>query len=170
MSVPTHNPTAKLIGKVLWTCQRAAEMATFQFGQRTKRLGLNGKEKEVGELALHIQCPWRITSGNEIFVGSRDVYYPVDSDGRQASDDFDWDRSPNRRGELLNRLFNGNRLFIVHSTELGPGGSLRIEFENGFLLEAFPDNSLSLEHWRFFSPGDDRSHFIVAGPHPTNAR
>jgi hypothetical protein len=66
----------RLIGKRLWAANRAGEMATFQIGDRQTVRKFRGDMVEVGEYALHVQCPWRITRGLDIVVGSSDLYYP----------------------------------------------------------------------------------------------
>ena len=33
------------------------------------RTDKDGKQNNVGEFALHLQCPWRLTNENEIIVG-----------------------------------------------------------------------------------------------------
>ena len=128
-----------LIGKAMWTCRRAADMATFQFGRRIQVRTLKGEAAEVGEYSLHVQCPWRIIRNETILVGSGD------------------DR-------LLVALFEGGREFMVEAVDLGKAGTLRIDFEKGFRLELFPNDSSDDEHWRLFGTADDSQGLIVAGP------
>ncbi|MBZ5671658.1 MAG: hypothetical protein LAO04_18265 [Acidobacteriia bacterium] len=158
--------TAVLLGKPLWTCRRAGDMATFQFGERKKALDFYARPSEVGEYALHVQCAWRITCGDELVVGSRDLYYPADyHDTREdLPPEFDWDRDPNRRDKLLDSLFgNGTREFVVQRIEAGAAGSLHIALSDGYSLDVFPYDSLGGEHWRLFIPGKDEPHFVVTG-------
>src|SRR5712691_8128852 len=106
MKTEIESATAALNGKTLWRCLRASAMATFDFGQRRKVLGFRGNEKEVGELALHVQCAWRITRTDRVVVGSSDLNYPADyREDEAVPSDFDWDRDPNRRDKLLRLLF-----------------------------------------------------------------
>src|SRR2546425_8610409 len=67
-----ESATAALIGKPLWMCRRAADMATFQFGGRIKGVDYYGRPSQVGDYALHVQCAWRITRGDEIVVRSEE--------------------------------------------------------------------------------------------------
>jgi hypothetical protein len=154
-----------LIGMPLWQCTRAADMACFQFGQRRKVEGRNGREKEVGDWALHVQCVWRITQGGRVAVGRQDLYYPAKYvQDEPLPHDFDWDRGPNRHDKLLASLFrNGTREFAVREIEVGIAGSFRILLEEDFSLAVFPSDSLAGEHWRLFEPDRDGPHFVVTG-------
>jgi hypothetical protein len=50
-----------------------------------------GKEKPVGDYALHVQCAWRITQGDTIITGRGDIFCtPVESE-EPLPDDFDLD-------------------------------------------------------------------------------
>jgi hypothetical protein len=166
MMAQIEGSLAVLIGKALWGCHRAADMATFQFGARAPRQDFFKRPAEVGEYALHVQCAWRIRSSDRIVVGSRDLYYPVKlTAGRQEiSSDFDWDRDPNLREELLRLLFeDGRKDFKVQKVAAGIAGGLRIDCDHNLALEIFPDTSLPNEHWRLFSPGREGSHVVVTG-------
>jgi hypothetical protein len=165
MKTEIESATAALNGKALWRCLRAADMATFDFGQRRKVLGFRGNEKEFGELALHVQCAWRVTRADRIVVGSRDLYYPADyREDEAVPSEFDWDRDPNRRDKLLTLLFeNGAKEFVVERVAVGAAGSLHIELSENLALDIFPNDSLSDEHWRLFNPGTHGEHFVVTG-------
>jgi len=153
-----------LIGKPLWTCRRAADMATFQFGERKKVADFYGRPSEVGEYALHVQCAWRIVRAEEVVVGSRDLYYPAEyeNEGEKFPPDFDWGRDPNRRDRLVRSLFqDGRREFVVERVEASAAGGLRILLSDGLFLDVFPDDSLKHERWRLFRPEVDEPHFVV---------
>ena len=155
-----------LIGKALWACGRAADMATFAFGQRKKIPDRRGGLREVGEYALHVQCPWRITRDELFVVGSRDLYYPADYHDihEEVPSEFDWNRAPSRRDKLLTSLFeNGSREFVVQGIEVRAAGFLHIVLADGLYLDVLPDDSLDHEHWRLFRPGADEPHFVVTG-------
>jgi hypothetical protein len=156
--------TAVLVNTALWNCNRAADMATFDFGRRTELAGAKGRMKIVGDYALHVQCAWRIAQENQIIVGSRDLYYPADySENSTPPSDFDWDHSPNRRDKLMTALFANDRQFLVRSVNVGAAGRLDILLSDGFCLEILPDDSLLDEHWRLFEPGGHKPHFVLTG-------
>lgn len=158
---------AILVGKALWTCRRAADMATFQFGARVKKADFYGKTAEVGEYALHVQCAWRVARGGVIVVGSRDLYYPAgyEDDGDEIPSSFNWERDPNRRDTLIDELFDqGRKQFTVRRIDSGAAGRLTMELSDDVSLEVFPDYSLHAEYWRFLSPGTaNMKHFVVEG-------
>ena len=62
---------SELIGKAMWACGRAADMATFQFGGPRPVVDFYGRPREVGEYALHVQCPWRIVRDGLAADGER---------------------------------------------------------------------------------------------------
>lgn len=148
--------TAIVVGKRLWTCRRAADMATFHFGSGAKTTDYYGRPSEVGECALHVQCAWRIAHDDQIVVASCDLYYPAEyyDANEDVPSEFDWDRDPNRRDKLLTTLFqNETRQLIVQEIQVGEAGSLHIVMIDGYCLDVFPDVSLNCEYWRLFRPG-----------------
>ena len=93
MKPQIEKATAVLVGKALWGCTRAADLASFAFGERREAPSSGGGARPVGEFALHVQCAWRITRGDQVLVGSRDLYYPASygDENREIPPDFDWD-------------------------------------------------------------------------------
>jgi hypothetical protein len=160
-----ENATAVLVGKALWKCTRAADLASFQFGARAKVSGFRNATKEVGEYALHVQCAWRIARRDRVIVGSRDLYYPADfSDDEEIPEGFDWDRDPNLRDKQVQSLFANDTVeFTVLSVEAGAAGSLRIVLSDDVFLDILPYDSLLHEHWRLFDPRTDSPHFVMTG-------
>jgi len=157
--------TSVLVGKPLWQCHRAADMAMFQFGRQRKIQNDRGEWREVGDVALHVQCRWRVLRQGLIVIGSSDLYYPADFQvSGKVPEGFDWDKDNNLRDKLLDNLFSGNtREFLVRSISVGQAGSLQILLSGDLSLELFPDDSLTGEHWRLFTPGGEGSHFVVSG-------
>lgn len=95
-----------LIGKALWASGRAGNMQWFQFGERrTVRSSLpsrRGQEREVGELALHVQSPWRLRSGASVVVVSYDLNFPSGvHELSQVPAGFDWDKAYTRLDEIV---------------------------------------------------------------------
>jgi hypothetical protein len=161
-----ESATSVLIGKPLWICRRAADMATFQFGRRFETRDFFGRPSKVGEYALHVQCAWRIAEDDHVLVGNCDLYYPADYEHTRGDvlDDFDWDHSPNRRDKLLAALFEGGkREFVVQEVKAGTAGSLHFELSKGLSLDILPNTSLDGEYWRLFRPDKDEPHFVVTG-------
>ena len=158
--------TAVLVEQALWDCTRAADLASFQFGQRRSVKGYSADSREVGEYALHVQCPWRITRDDLTIVGSGDLYCPPDLWNKEPDLNFDWRPvGANRRDHLLKALFQGGaRVFVVQSVEVGNAGSVRIGLEDDHSLEVIPDLSTDDEQWRLFRPyREHEPHFVVTG-------
>jgi hypothetical protein len=166
------NPTSVLIGKPLWRCTRAADMACFQFGARHQCKSARGEDSEVGDYALHIQCSWRIIRGDEILVGREDLFQPGDPAAPNADSYFDWQKSNLQDARLKKLFINDTRQFTVVGTALRAAGELDILFDDELRLEVFPNSSIqtdNVEHWRLFSPSIDASqadkapHFVFSG-------
>ena len=152
-----------LIGKALWGWARATNMLMFQFGNRRTISGTRGKETQVGELALHVQCRWRIATNELVLVGSRDINYPAEySEGDEIPEGFDWDRAATRLDKLIASLFL-EHTFIVQDVKLARAGSLSATIGENLYLDLFPDDSLPSEQWRLFEPGRHQPHHVMAG-------
>jgi hypothetical protein len=151
-----------LVGLPLWALGRAVDLAWLEFGSR-RTVSRGGKEKQVGDYALHIQCAWRITRGDQIITGRGDIFCtPVESE-EPRPDDFDWQKG-NRFDRIAEALFeHESRQFIVQSVHVGEAGSLAIVLDDGYKLEVFPHDSESGEHWRFFRPFSDEPHLVFSG-------
>ena len=155
---------APLLGKALWACTRAADLASFQFGEKRQATTFHGDKVNVGEYALHVQCAWRIARADQVIVGNDDLYYPPDLTTEEIPPGFEWDNGPNRRDKLLSLLFeDGKRKFAVRRVDVGNAGSLFIAMEEGMSLEVLPNSSLTGEHWRVFKPRSDERHFVFSG-------
>jgi hypothetical protein len=156
-----------LIDKPLWSSGRAADLAWFQFGGRRTVKGFRGDAKVVGEYALHVQCAWRIRHGDQVVVGSRDLYIPPE-DSAEELEDFDWEvQGANRRDKRIADLFqNETRRFLVKLILVGEAGSFTIVLDSEYALDVFPDDSRSDEHWRIFEPSSEVPHFVVTGKGP----
>jgi len=84
-----------LIGLPLIGSDRVLDLNMFYFGKAHTTSTRAGREKEIGEYALHVQCAWRITGPHGIIVASQDRYYPGDG-SYDVPDNFDWTLPGNR--------------------------------------------------------------------------
>ena len=152
-----------LIGQPLISANRALDLEMFDFGQKHQILTRQGKEKEVGEFTIHIQCTWRITRQTRILVASKDRWYPGD-ESKDIPDDFDWSLPGNRLDKRISAFFQNIREpLLVKSVRADKVGGFTLRFVNSFMLEVFPDNSSNDEYWRFFQLSRNTKHFVVAG-------
>jgi hypothetical protein len=156
-----------LVSKPLWGRARAADMEMFAFGNRVR--ATLGGPREVGEYMLHVQCPWRVRTYDQLIVGSDDLFSPAD-DVDDA--DFDWDvEGKSRRDRELTELFtpwDADPPLVEGVTADELGGAV-IALDNGMTLELFPAESgdgEGEELWRLLPADDD--HFVVttAGVEP----
>jgi hypothetical protein len=140
-------------------------MEMFDFGDRRTRLNRKGQEVDVGEYALHIQCPWRIVSADEIIVASGDRDYPED----EASDWREFDSNSPSRCEARMAAWLGEHSLAplrVEQVKADNAGGFELLLRFGFMLEVLPAHSLRgeySEHWRLLRPSMDAGHFVVTG-------
>ena len=157
-----------LVGLPMWRATRALNMEMFTFGERRKRLNQQEEEIEVGEYALHVQCPWRIVGPHLIAIGSEDRNYPEDekSDWNDFDPDADRTLCEARMAAWLHE--HARAPLKVERVEADRTGGFRLFLERGFVLEAFPANTLrgeEFEHWRLFQ-SSQKDHFVVTGRRP----
>ena len=142
-------------------------MKNFQFGI----IGPHPFGKgTIGEFALHIECPWRIVSSEGIVTGSADYYEPVEARAEvDANDSHTGNLQQKRLGDLLGSYDASTRSWVnsraeltVQSVRVDDFGGFDLEFSGGLLLQVFPDGSRE-ENWRFFAPGSEEEHVVIAG-------
>jgi hypothetical protein len=155
---------SSLVGLRLSIARDAGNMKNFQFGQIRPHPSGKGT---VGDFALHVQCPWRFVANNRILTGSAD-YYESAVEGEEVN--LDDRQSGNLQRKRLQEIFgtydaethsliNETDSLTVISVHTDCLGGFDLELSGGFQLQVFPDGSRT-ENWRFFSPGDDDSHFV----------
>jgi len=151
-----------LMNLPLWAANRAADMEMFQFGERRVWKDTKAIDREVGEYALHIQCPWRIVNSHGIVVGSQDIHYPLDESA-------DWDQADGTRRDRRIAAWLGEHSSAqprVERIETDSVGGFKLFMEHNVVLEVFPAHSLRgeySEHWRLFRPSEEGRHFAVTG-------
>ncbi|MGW2255200.1 hypothetical protein ACWCXH_34200 [Kitasatospora sp. NPDC001660] len=122
---------------------RAADLGIVEFASTTG----------IGEVSLHLQCPFRILYEDDLLIASGDMDYGTTSAGPKPADPpggsvFD------ERSFLLNRGLAQLRPTVTRAT-VRAQGMLLVELSPPFLLQVFPDCSGQVEMWRLFSRGSD---------------
>jgi hypothetical protein len=152
----------KLVGLRLSGLGRAADLVWVQFGPLRRVPGVKQRWKFVGELALHLQCPWRLVRGSQIVAGWSDVFEPA----RRS-------RSPSAGTRSSRTLFDSrvrsvplrrHRLTVLRTRADGIGG-FSLLMSRGWALEVFPADSNSdpySEWWRLFAPSRNKHHLVVS--------
>ncbi|MDX8036214.1 hypothetical protein SK803_38970 [Lentzea sp. BCCO 10_0856] len=154
--------TAELIGERWLHIGRACDLVWLGFGPYREVTDHRGGTREIGEYALHLQCPWRVTCGDRLVTRSSHIYVP--GPDWTGDGDFDWDvRGANRfdvrAGELTAHLA-GERI-VVTSVEVTERGDLTVALSDGLRIEALRAGSVRDESWRFFRPHRDDDHVVV---------
>jgi hypothetical protein len=125
-----------LLGLPLWAVGRAGSLEWFQFGTRRIVPTTRNGSKEVGEYALHLDCPWRLVGPDGLVV---------------ATDDSE--------AELLAQVVSPPLVCAAVCGSEDGGAGLR--FAGGWLLEVAPGAPDHLEFWRLFRTGTGEPHFVV---------
>jgi hypothetical protein len=134
---------------------RAADMAWIVFGS------------EDLCYSLHLQCAFRIRSGERILTTNPEMYYPARHVVERPDydpDNFDWDvQGDNRYDEWVRSLdpefTDGVK---VVDAKVNSIGDLTVRCDQDFIIEVFM-NWVEEECWRFFRFGDDFGHLVVTG-------
>ncbi|MDX3071921.1 hypothetical protein ACIP98_26710 [Streptomyces sp. NPDC088354] len=103
---------------------------------------------------LQAHCPFRMTHGGDLVLGSEDMRWPKarGADPVVALADSTTRYDAQAR-ELCGRL-GDHPLDVVRST-LGDGGRVTVEMEDAWVLEVLPVTSEPAESWRVFFRGGD---------------
>lgn len=153
-----------LVGLQLAIARDAADTKNFQFGRI--RPHPTGKGT-VGQYALHISCPWRITGPLGIVTGSADRHEaPVPDEAVSEENWCGGDLQSKKLSELLGgsdpetrSILNVGTLLLVQAVDADKDGEIELALSGGYSLQIFPDGSRH-EAWRLFVPGDKASHFV----------
>ena len=141
---------------------KAADMLWMHFGHYRAITDHRGESREVGEWALHLQCPWRFVRSGAVILASTDFYYYPDSD-----ESYDSDREGeslfDRRANQFNRVLETGE-FKVSAISHGECAAFQLDFGSDFHFAVFPaasDHSPHGELWRLFQPDRDEPHYVV---------
>ena len=160
-----HQALAPLVGHPLRTIGRAANMVWLHFGEMREVTTRDGGTKTVGDWAVHVQCPWRISKRGRIVIAYRDFYYSPVGDVLD-----DWDTAGASQFDSaavsLRTEFETDPP-VVTSVQPEDVVGFSIYFSHDYRLDVFPDCSSDLsEYWRIFQPGDSSKHFVFSSHGP----
>ena len=153
----------ELVGKRLTMASHAGSMRGFHFGE----LGpIHGKA--VGQIVLHIQCPWRLLSGGRILTGLGD-WGQFAHEGQRDLVGWEPSKHGNRQHRVLEEwmgsmegavapIVSHRTDLTVSSANIDEYGSAELIIAGGDSLQIFPDMSLE-ENWRIFYPSG--AHFVI---------
>jgi len=153
-----------LRGIRLSVVRRAADMLVLHFGSIKPHWSGRGT---VGDMALHVQCPWRLQDSSRVLTGKEDLH--DFAGGGAEPEGWDYEQGSSRQDLALDRIF-GDRdpvlgwsvssdKFLVKSVDASPFGDIDITFSGGCRLQVFPVATV-LESWRLFIPDSDGPHLV----------
>lgn len=116
------------------------------------------KEGSPDEIALHIQCFWRILSAHAVVTAEPDLYHPA---SYTDPDRFAYDKPGSTLyDEIAGQLFANLEGFTVESfTQTGPLADYALTFANGITLQLLVLRGDG-ELWRIFVRKSDGPHFV----------
>ena len=122
----------------------------------------SGRQGEVGEWALHLQTPWRISVGSTLLVGARDIYTNWETGEDAAYLDIGDSRFDRLTDSLNQRL--ENTAHYTKSIACDGLGGFRMAFDNDLFFDAF--SSISHDHpadelWRLFEPAPRKNTLLL---------
>jgi len=128
----------RIVSLPLWGIGRAASLLWLQFGERHTVPAWRDGAKQVGTLALHVDCPWYWKRGDQIVASWRSEF------------------------ELVQRLVP--QPTVCRTAIARESGSFELQFDNNTTFvttvedDADPDAD---EYWRLLEPALDTPHFVV---------
>ena len=151
----------KLLSQRMQEIGRAADMLWIGFGDDIIYVNLKGMSVVKSEYALHIQCNWEITDGNEVILDQGDFNIPEDETPLEL---FDVEQFGNSKFDKMSVEFNttikANPTYVVSFDAYITGG-FRLELSNNFMMRVYPSSPPEGESWRFLMPGSDEEHLVV---------
>jgi len=153
----------QLLGFEFTRTRRTACTECLHFGTLFRK-DHKGIERQVGEFGIHLQCPWRITKGNGMIVGSDDVWEQPDENA-DYDENFNWDvQGGNLRDVRMAAFFNSGK-YVVQSVKVDDFGGFELSFNDNVKLTVFPASSnrnFFSEYWRLLDNRDEnKKHFVV---------
>lgn len=157
MRAEIERELARLVGYAVQRVTRVADLVRFHLADRSSGGGL---------LALHVACPWRLTDGERLLVGSGDLLTPADAEADLET--FDWDEpGSNWLDVRLAELWEGfgDAPPVVAAVSADRFGGVRLTLDAGRLLEIFPNSTptghVSTEFWRLVPDEGAATSFAI---------
>jgi hypothetical protein len=155
------------IGETLWGPARTANMLSLQIGSPRPVPTQKTPEGEVGAFTFHVFCPWRLTRGSEIVVGSGDLFTPADPDA--DLEDFDWESPDSTWWDVgMREVFGPDARvrLVVEDVIADDVGGLVLRCTGSLVFAVFPNSApaahVETEFWRVFSAGADEEHTVMS--------
>ena len=148
------NPTIRtqleqLVGLPVCGANLGCEMLMIQFGAEQSVISNRGT-KTVGQFALHIQSPWRLSEKDKVVVGRQDYF---------ENDDNGWFKAMAKVVET----FVQDRPTVMSLDLIRPAGML-VTLSEDRTIDVFPDAGITakeVEAWRFLEPAKKHGHTVV---------
>jgi hypothetical protein len=132
----------RIVGLPLWAMGNAGSLLWLQFGERRTVSNMRGGTKDVGTLALHVDCPWYWKRGSQIVAS--------------------WRSEP----EVVGRLLSASLVCRAAIAQVRGSFELQLDGDTTFVATVEDDTDPEAEeYWRIFEPSADTPHFVVGAHH-----
>ena len=148
-----------LVGLEIWHPARSVDLVSFQIGG-PHMYQFDEGERELGKLALHLQCVFRVRRLETILTSEENFY----NSAKEDDENFDWTKPHTSLFDRrIKAIFNPEkRRFFISSFEIGAAGSFSLACTNELFIDVFPCGfGKDREHWRLFEI--DGIHHVFKG-------
>ncbi|GHV43885.1 hypothetical protein FACS1894180_4310 [Bacteroidia bacterium] len=152
----------QLIGYKLTRSTRMGATECLKFGILYS-IDHKGIEWQIGEFAIHLQCPWRITKNDTLIVGSDDVSEQPDENA-EYDENFNWDIQGGNLRDVKLQSFIKLGKCMVQSITTDDFGGFELTFIDNIKLTVFPALSSKNfgEHWRLLdNRNGTKCHYVI---------
>lgn len=118
-------------------------------------------ERMVRELAVHLQCRWRLIRGAAVLVEEGDLYVPGAGAAAEfaAGNEIGTARFDDRVAAVAQLVAAEEP--VVDAVSIGDEFDLQLTLSSGMTLEVFPAGREGWEDWRFLSSARGGQHYVV---------
>ncbi|SEO43793.1 hypothetical protein [Actinacidiphila rubida] len=118
-------------------------------------------EQMVRELAVHLQCRWRLIRGAAVLVEAGDLYVPGACAAAEfaAGNEIGTARFDDRAAAVAQLVAAEEP--VVDAVSIGDEFDLQLTLSSGMTLEVFPAGREGWEDWRFLSSAGGGQHYVV---------
>jgi hypothetical protein len=114
----------------------AVDMLWIHFGALRTVTTPSGVAKQVGEWALHLQCPWRFVRSGTVLLASSDFYY-VPGSGERYDFESDGESVFHRSSKLLNKIASSEQIRVLE-VRCSEAGAFEVLFDGAVKLCVMP--------------------------------
>lgn len=149
-----NDSVQSLVGLPFSGVGRSLDMGILWFGEIVEWNFDARPGKNLSEFALHVQCPFRVSGGRRVLVGSEDIGVARESEPGDGKTLFDVN------AVRLDAILTERRPVVLEAS-VSEFGDIRLEVESSIVISVFPVTARKVESWRIFRRGG--THLVYSG-------